>query len=150
MREDQETELRDARMGHGDLQHGNVLLVPGSKEGALALKLIDYDGMWVEALLGNPPGERGHERFPYLLNALADLGLAPPFRSNRLWAFFDSAYRARVDVDAAGLLELLGEEQERRFGGTGHDSSSNRARRRRSCATWTIFCGGSGSSAAGT
>ena len=51
--------------------------------------------LWVAA----PPGERGSERFPYLLNALADLGLDPPFRSNRLWAFFDSAYRTRVDVD---------------------------------------------------
>jgi hypothetical protein len=50
---------------------------------------------WVAA----PPGNRGSERFPYLLNALADLGLVPPFRSNRLWAFFDSAYRSRVDVD---------------------------------------------------
>src|SRR6185295_10519031 len=27
------------------------------------------------------------------------LGLEPPLRSNRLWAFFDSAYRTRVDVD---------------------------------------------------
>jgi hypothetical protein len=51
--------------------------------------------LWVAA----PPGERGSERFPYLLNSLADLGLDPPFRSNRLWAFFDSAYRTRVDVD---------------------------------------------------
>ena len=51
--------------------------------------------LWVAA----PPGVRGSERFPYLLNALADLGLDPPFRSNRLWAFFDSAYRSRVDVD---------------------------------------------------
>jgi hypothetical protein len=51
--------------------------------------------LWIAA----PPGERGSERFPYLLNALTDLGLEPPFRSNRLWAFFDSAYRTRVDLD---------------------------------------------------
>jgi hypothetical protein len=51
--------------------------------------------LWVAV----PPGERGYERFPYLLNALADLGLDPPFRSSRLWAFFDSAYRSRVDLD---------------------------------------------------
>jgi hypothetical protein len=63
-------------------------VIAGVKRGAGAV-------LWVAA----PPGERGHERFPYLLNALADLGLAPPFRSNRLWAFFDSAYRTRVDVD---------------------------------------------------
>ena len=49
--------------------------------------------------LAVPPGERGYERFPYLLQALADLGLAPPFRGSRLWAFFDSAYRSRVDLD---------------------------------------------------
>jgi hypothetical protein len=45
------------------------------------------------------PGERGYERLPYLLAALSDLGLEPPFRSSRLWAFFDSAYRSRVDLD---------------------------------------------------
>jgi len=46
-----------------------------------------------------PPGERGYERFPYLLNALCDLGMEPPFHTARLWAFFDSAYRSRVDLD---------------------------------------------------
>jgi hypothetical protein len=46
-----------------------------------------------------PPGERGYERFPYLLQALCDLGLELPFRSSQLWAFFDSAYRSRVDLD---------------------------------------------------
>ena len=51
--------------------------------------------LWVAA----SPGERGYERFPYLLDALSDLGLEPPFRSARLWAFFDSAYRSRVDLD---------------------------------------------------
>jgi hypothetical protein len=45
------------------------------------------------------PGEQGYERFPYLPQALTDLGLEPPFRSARLWAFFDSAYRSRVDLD---------------------------------------------------
>jgi hypothetical protein len=34
-----------------------------------------------------------------LIHALADLGVEPPFRSNRLWAFFDYSYRMRVDVD---------------------------------------------------
>ena len=51
--------------------------------------------LWVAA----PPGERGYERFPYLLQALVDLGLEAPFESSRLWAFFDSAYRSRVDLD---------------------------------------------------
>jgi hypothetical protein len=51
------------------------------------------------ALKTEPHNELGYERFPYILQALADLGLDPPFRSNRLWAFFDSSYRARVDLD---------------------------------------------------
>ena len=49
--------------------------------------------------LATKPGVRGYERFPYLLQALSDLGLQPPLRSNRLWAFFDSSYRTRVDLD---------------------------------------------------
>jgi hypothetical protein len=44
-------------------------------------------------------GERGYERFPYLLQALADLGIQFPFRGNRTWAFFDSSYRLRADPD---------------------------------------------------
>ena len=63
-------------------------MVAGFRRGAGAV-------LWVAV----PPGERGYDRFPYLLQALADLGLAPPFRGSRLWAFFDSAYRSRVDVD---------------------------------------------------
>ncbi len=51
--------------------------------------------LWVAA----SPGPRGYERFPYILNALRSLGAAPPFRSSRLWAFFDSSYRLRVDPD---------------------------------------------------
>jgi hypothetical protein len=45
------------------------------------------------------PGKVGYERFPYLVHALSDLGVEPPYRSNRLWAFFDYSYRMRVDVD---------------------------------------------------
>jgi hypothetical protein len=63
-------------------------LTAGLRRGAGAI-------LWVAV----SPGERGYERFPYLLNALCDLGLDPPFRSSRLWAFFDSSYRLRVDLD---------------------------------------------------
>src|SRR5580698_8276307 len=35
------------------------------------------------------PGPSGYERFPYIPQALADLGVEPAFRSSRLWAFFD-------------------------------------------------------------
>jgi pimeloyl-ACP methyl ester carboxylesterase len=59
------SQLRDAGMAHGDLQHGNVLLVPGSKANSLALKLIDYDGMFVPALASTPSGELGHRNYQH-------------------------------------------------------------------------------------
>src|SRR5580693_794755 len=49
--------------------------------------------------IATSPGKEGYEHFPYLLQALSDLGVKPPFRSERLWAFFDGAYRSRVDLD---------------------------------------------------
>ena len=51
--------------------------------------------LWIAA----GPGVQGHERFPYLPQALAEMGASSPFRGNSLWAFFDSSYRLRVDVD---------------------------------------------------
>lgn len=51
--------------------------------------------LWLAA----PPGVGGYERFPYLLHALVDLGLDVPVTSNRLWAFLDTSYRSRVDVE---------------------------------------------------
>lgn len=43
------------------------------------------------------PGVAGFERYPYLLHALADLGLRPAAAARSLWAFFDSSYRLRAD-----------------------------------------------------
>jgi hypothetical protein len=51
--------------------------------------------LWV----ATSPGDQGYERFPYLPQALADLGFDPPFQARNLWAFFDSSYRVRADVD---------------------------------------------------
>jgi hypothetical protein len=45
------------------------------------------------------PGEKGYERYPYLLQALASMGASPALQSRELWAFFDSSYRSRVDLD---------------------------------------------------
>jgi hypothetical protein len=51
--------------------------------------------LWVAA----SPGQNGYERFPYLMQALSDLGFEPAFRSSCLWAFFDYSYRTRADPD---------------------------------------------------
>ncbi len=63
-------------------------LVAGMKAGAGAV-------LWVAV----SPGPSGYERFPYLMQALGDLGVTPQFRSSRLWAFFDYSYRTRADVE---------------------------------------------------
>jgi hypothetical protein len=57
--------LREARIAHADLQHGNVILVPGRKMQSLAVKLIDYDGMFVPALAGKKSGEVGHPNYQH-------------------------------------------------------------------------------------
>ena len=59
--------LNEANLAHADLQHGNVILVAGSKAGSLAVKLIDYDGMWVPALASKKSGEVGHPNFQHPL-----------------------------------------------------------------------------------
>ena len=46
-----------------------------------------------------PLGEKGYERFPYIPQALSELGLRPKLESRALWAFFDSSYRLRADPD---------------------------------------------------
>jgi hypothetical protein len=57
--------LREAQMAHCDLQHGNVLLVPGSKAASLEVKLVDYDGMCVPALTLLKSIEVGHPNFQH-------------------------------------------------------------------------------------
>ncbi len=57
--------LRRAKLAHGDLQHGNVLFVPGSSAHSLAVKLIDYDGMCVPSLIGKNSGEVGHPAYQH-------------------------------------------------------------------------------------
>jgi hypothetical protein len=73
------------------------------------MKIASGAVLWMAA----PPGPSGYERFPYIPQALAELGFEPRFRSNGIWAFFDSSYRARVDLDyfakrwrAAGISAL--------------------------------------------
>ncbi len=97
-------DLRDHHIGHGDLQHGNVLMVPGSEAPVVFLRLVDYDGMYVPALAQIQPAELGHpnyqhpereqqgyygpdvDRFPHLViyTALRGLIVDPT-----LWETFD-------------------------------------------------------------
>ncbi|MDP2895959.1 MAG: WD40 repeat domain-containing serine/threonine-protein kinase [bacterium] len=61
--------LAAARVAHGDLQHGNVLVANG------ALRLIDYDGMFVPSLGGLPSHECGHPCYQHPNRRTGDFGL---------------------------------------------------------------------------
>jgi hypothetical protein len=51
--------LQDSEFGHGDLQHGNVMV---DQEGQL--RLVDFDGVWIPQLAGkSPPTEYGHPNY---------------------------------------------------------------------------------------
>jgi len=120
--------LRDANMAHADLQHGNVLLVPGRKPGSLAVKLIDYDGMWVPALAGIASGEVGHpayqhpqrlrdatysadvDRFPVMVVYVAIRALMTGGRA--LWERFDNGDNLlfrRQDLETPSKSALFAE-----------------------------------------
>ncbi|MCC6750135.1 MAG: hypothetical protein IT371_20885 [Deltaproteobacteria bacterium] len=51
--------LRDARIAHGDLQHGNIL-VEGQN-----LRLVDFDGMFIPAFQGRRATELGHPHYQH-------------------------------------------------------------------------------------
>jgi len=60
--------LRSAAIGHGDLQHGNVIVCGGQ------LRLIDYDGMYVPALAGRTSHEIGHRNYQHPARSERDFG----------------------------------------------------------------------------
>jgi hypothetical protein len=54
------SDLENAGVSHGDLQHGNVLIGSGGK-----VRLIDYDGMFVPGLESVGANERGHRNYQH-------------------------------------------------------------------------------------
>ena len=63
------TELTNASIAHGDLQHGNILVLNGE------LKLIDYDGMYVPPLNGWKSNELGQPNYQNPKRTPQDFGL---------------------------------------------------------------------------
>jgi hypothetical protein len=66
-------QLETARIGHGDLQHGNVLVDRRSGQ----LRLIDLDGAWVPPIAPMPPPhELGHPNYAHPGRSPGDWGPA--------------------------------------------------------------------------
>jgi hypothetical protein len=63
-------QLREAGVAHGDLQHGNILVIPGGE-----LRLVDYDGMFVPAMAGQRSMELGHRNYQHPGRTAMDFGV---------------------------------------------------------------------------
>jgi hypothetical protein len=52
--------LREASIAHGDLQHGNIVVMDNGD-----IKLIDYDGIYIQSLIGKKGYELGHRHYQH-------------------------------------------------------------------------------------
>jgi serine/threonine protein kinase len=52
--------LRDSKVSHGDLQHGNIIV-----DDSNSLRLVDLDGMYVPAMAGWKSSELGHRHYQH-------------------------------------------------------------------------------------
>ncbi|MEU4746790.1 hypothetical protein AB0G02_40920, partial [Actinosynnema sp. NPDC023658] len=82
--------LAAAGVGHGDLQHGNLLV---GDDGSL--KLVDYDGTYVPALAGLPSVETGHRNYQSPDRTAADSG--PEVDRFSAWVIYLSLIALTVD-----------------------------------------------------
>jgi hypothetical protein len=67
-------DLQAAQIAHGDLQHGNVLVV--DTDSGPAFRLVDYDTLYVPALDGRPSPEVGHRNYQHPDRTERDFGPA--------------------------------------------------------------------------
>lgn len=72
--------LKNAGIAHGDLQHGNILVVNNK------IRLIDYDGMYVPALQGLSSHEIGHRNYQLPRRTERDFG--PHMDSFSAWVIY--------------------------------------------------------------
>ena len=81
--------LKDSRIAHGDLQHGNILIVNGQ------FKLIDYDGMYVPTLARRNSHEVGHPNYQHPRRVATHFG---PYLDNfSAWVIYVSLVALSID-----------------------------------------------------
>lgn len=78
-------QMRRDGIAHGDLQHGNLIV---KSDGAI--RLVDYDGLFVPALAGLESNETGHRNYQHPLRAKEHFG---PYLDNfSAWSIFTSLF----------------------------------------------------------
>ncbi|MEU8202949.1 hypothetical protein [Streptosporangium sp. NPDC049046] len=96
-------DLARAGIAHGDLQHGNLLVTPDG-----SLKLVDYDGMYVPALMGMTATEQGHRH--YQSPSRVHAGLGPDLDRFSNWLIYLSLVAISVDATLWHTLHEPGGE----------------------------------------
>lgn len=96
------TDLTRARISHGDLQHGNLLVTP-SRE----LKLVDYDGMFVPALADAGAIERDHQNYQ---SPARDAQWGPDLDNFSAWIIYVSLVALTIDPTLWSRVRSTGEE----------------------------------------
>ena len=81
--------LARAGVAHGDLQHGNVLVVGGE------FRLVDYDGMFVPSLGGVRGSEDGHPNYQHPARSAAHFG--PALDNFSSWTVYVSLIALSID-----------------------------------------------------
>ncbi len=77
------SDLRTAGIAHGDLQHGNILVLPDGQ-----LRLVDYDGMFVPAMKGWRSNELGHRNYQHPARTAEHFG--PELDNFAAWVIYSS------------------------------------------------------------
>jgi hypothetical protein len=81
--------MQQASIAHGDLQHGNILVVNSTP------RLVDYDGMYVPALSGRTSAELGQPNYQNPRRTASDFG---PYLDNFSgWVIVLSLFALTVD-----------------------------------------------------
>lgn len=93
-------DLRSQKIAHGDLQHGNVLIVNHE------IKLIDYDGMFVPSFQGMRSNEKGHPNFQHPRRQETDFGLH--IDNFSAWVIYASLRILAASPDIYSLSRGLG------------------------------------------
>lgn len=103
--------LRGEGIGHGDLQHGNVIVANGS------LRLLDYDGMTVPSLIGRRSVESGHRNYQHPARGRLAQQIGADVDNFAAWVILLSLVAVSIDPmlwyrAAAGDENLLFKQQD--------------------------------------
>jgi hypothetical protein len=90
-------------IAHGDLQHGNILVLPSGE-----LKLIDYDGMYVPGLDAVGGSELGHPNYQSPHRSSKDWG--PDMDRFSAWVIYTSLSALALDPSLWHALHAEGDE----------------------------------------